>query len=1608
MKSICFVDTEVSEFDNIIQDFGAVKENGDILHTKSSFDFFAFVNNIQFLCGHNIINHDVKYLGLGDTFKYIDTLYLSPLLFPEKPYHKLVKDEKLLTDELNNPVNDSIKAKELFYDEINAFKELDTELKDIYYLLLNDNKYYSAFFEYIEYKPQVEKNELILEELINNRFKGLICENAPLKNIITGTPLELAFSLAIINAKDKTSITPKWVLKNYPYVDMVMMLLRDTSCGECAYCKEKLNPLPYLKKYFGYPGFRSYNGEPLQENAVTAAIKHKSLLAIFPTGGGKSLTFQIPALMSGELQRALTVVISPLQSLMKDQVDNLEKRGIVEAVTVNGLLDPIERAKALERVENGMATVLYISPEALRSYTIEKLLLSRRIDRFVIDEAHCFSAWGQDFRVDYLYIGDFIKELQEKKDKKFKIPVSCFTATAKQKVISDIKDYFKNKLNIDLELYATNASRTNLRYEVMYKKSDAEKYEALRELIESRNCPTIVYVSRTKRTIELAKRLNADGFTARAFNGKMESSEKQENQNAFIEDKVQIIVATSAFGMGVDKSNVKLVIHYDISDSLENYVQEAGRAGRDEKLQAECYVLFNEDDLDKHFMLLNQTKLSMGEIQQVWRAIKELTKTRPHVCCSPLEVARAAGWDESVSEIETRVKTAIQALENAGYVKRGKNVPRIYANSILVKNMMEAVSRIDNSNRIITNKQKEDAKRIIKSLISAKNISNAKNAEGESRIDYLSDMLGIVKEDVIYLIQQMREDGILADDKDLNAYILKNESTNRTKNIFRRFRDVEKFILKTIVEENNCNGAEDIVIVCINYKQLNDKAIKSGIKASTVNIIKTIFYYWTLSGYLKREQDPESDRVTIKFGYKVNEIEAKRVKCFNYCETIIDYLYEKSKSFTTAENAKSNEILIDFSEIELIKVVEAKMSFKVSGKDVEDALLYLSKIGAMKLEGGFLVLYSGMTIDRIITDNKIRYKNEDYKQLNEYYKQKIQQIHIVGEYANMMVKDYNQALKFVNDYFQMDYKKFLLYYFKGQRLNEIDRNITPSKYAQLFEELSSRQLEIIKDDTSKNIVVAAGPGSGKTKVLVHKLASLMLLEDVKHEQLLMLTFSRAAAIEFKERLKALVGNAAHFINIKTFHSYCFDLIGKIGSDDDVENVEKEAIELIRNGEADPGKITKTVLVIDEAQDMDESEFELVKELMEKNDDLRIIAVGDDDQNIYKFRGSDSKYMRSLIIDYEAKQYSLIDNYRSSRKIVDFANSFVKCIPDRMKTEEIIAYKKSEGEVSLIKHRYNYFEYAVIEDVLKNDKDGTTCILTNSNEEAALLLRILEKRNVPAKIIQDLNSFNIYDLLELRFFLHKLPANNENPIISDSKWDDVIKELKRKYANSNCLPLVLNILKTFKNTNEKLYRNDLEVFLNESKLEDFYEIEQGVITISTIHKSKGREFDNVFMMLKNEQLENDEEKRKLYVGMTRAKRLLHIHYSGDNMDSYKESATSFINDEKKYEEPDEVVLQMSFKDMILDDFLNKADIISSFRSGMELVINSDRLFYNNNGKNELLARLSNISGKPKLNKYISRGYVVKKAKIRFICAWKKKDPNVKTTYVVLPDIYLKKD
>lgn len=1599
-KSIVFFDTEVGIDDKKIYDIGAVRADKGIFHSASVGDFCAFVSDAEYICGHNIIHHDIKFIEEASpqkiSSKAIDTLYLSPLLFPKRPYHRLLKDDKLQVEELNNPVNDSQKSKDLFFDEVNAFFNLSSEKKKIFCGLLYNFVEFQGFFDYVEFRPyKYNMKQMILDE-----YKDKVCANADIDLLVKFYPKELAYALALVGCGDQYSTTPPWLSHNYPKIENVIKFLCNTPCKDgCAYCQSVLDVHKGLKRFFGFDNFRTYNGEPLQEKAARAAVEGKSLLAVFPTGGGKSITFQLPALMAGKATHGLTVVISPLQSLMKDQVDNLAEKGIEDAVTVNGMLNPIERAEAFERVASGKASLLYISPEQLRSKTIERLLMSRNIVRFVIDEAHCFSAWGQDFRVDYLYIGDFIRKLQKDKqtDKK-PIPVSCFTATAKQKVITDICEYFKKKLDLDLEIFASTATRENLHYTVLHKETDEEKYNALRSLIAQKNCPTIVYVSRTKRTFELASKLTSDGFKSLPYNGKMESNDKIANQEAFMNNEASVIVATSAFGMGVDKSDVKLVVHYDISDSLENYVQEAGRAGRDPSLQADCYVLFNDNDLDKHFILLNQTKLSISEIQQVWKAIKDLTKNRPNVCCSALEIARQAGWDDSAgSEMETRVKTAISALETAGYIVRGRNVPRVYATSIRAKNMTEASYRIRKS-ELFTEEQKNTALRIVKSLISSRSIAKAGNSDAESRVDYLADILGIEKESVIESINLMRQEGLLEDYSDMSAYIYDSDSQHKSTLVLDRFAKLERFILSKITDEGGSFG----------FKELNEEAQKEGITTSNVKNIRTLLHYLNIKNYITKEEKRDSFSVNIVPSLDLKRLVDKFERRIDICRFILGKLYSK---VTPDGESGTEKKPVTFSLVGLFKAYQDVLRMEVSDSpialsDVEDALLYLSKIGALKLEGGFLVLYNGMEIKRVVKDNRIKYKVDDYRMLDEFYKQKIRQIHIAGEYANLMVRDYNAALQFVQDYFNMDFKKFMATYFKGNRAKEIERNITPGKYNQLFGELSDKQAEIINDAESKYIVVAAGPGSGKTRVLVHKLASLLLLEDVKHEQLLMVTFSRTAATEFKKRLVGLIGNVANFVEIKTFHSYCFDLLGKIGTLEESSNVVKDAAEMIRNGEVEQGKITKSVLVIDEAQDMDEDEFELIKSLMIINDDMRVIAVGDDDQNIYEFRGSNSEHLRTLIDYYGATKYEMTENYRSKTNIITLANSFVKTISNRMKIAPIEAVLDESGEVRITHHTCANMEEAVVNELLATYTTGKACVLTNTNDEALRILGLLLKNGKRAKLIQSLDGFRLYNLLEIRAFLKAIDRDLHSPVISDDIWKNAKKELFSNYYESACIDNIRRLILDFEATHSAKYRTDFEEFLRESNFEDFYdEQDRETIYVSTIHKSKGREFDNVYMMLKNLSGKTDEERRVLYVGMTRAKSNLYIYTNTALFDNYHISGIEYIVDQTVYGEPSEIVLQTTHKDVVLDFFKGKKEIVLSLRSGTALKIDDVYLTAERNSRDVRVAKFSKAFTET-LVKLKEKGYTPISSEIRFIVAWKGENDEEETPILLL-DIHFRK-
>lgn len=906
--------------------------------------------------------------------------------------------------------------------------------------------------------------------------------------------------------------------------------------------------------------------------------------------------------------------------------------------------------------------------------------------------------------------------------------------------------------------------------------------------------------------------------------------------------------------------------------------------------------------------------------------------------------------------------------------------------------MDEARSRIENS-VLFEKKEIEKAVRIIKSLISQKYISRAQDEEAESRVDYLADILGLTKTEVVSAVERMRQEGILADSRDLSAYLQDPGSTQRKSNTsLERFAKLEKYILERIPDES----------LSISYKQLNDDAVREGITAATEKDIKTLLYFLTVKGYTRRD-DYNLHSVRIARQSNMDSILARFEKRTKLCRFAIEWLYSHvdNEDSSKAVHFSILELLKDFNAHEA-SLLEGGISASIS--DVEEALLYLSRIGALKLEGGFLVLYNAMDIRRI-KDNKFRYRVDDYAMLNEFYRQKIQQIHIVGEYANLMVKDYDAALRYVQDYFRMDYKGFISKYFKGERAREIQRNITPEKYRQIFGLLSSRQMEIISDKESRCIVVAAGPGSGKTRVLVHKLASLLLLEDVKHEQLLMLTFSRAAATEFKQRLMELIGNAAHFVEIKTFHSYCFDLMGRIGNLEDSEDVVRRAAEMIQSGEVEPNRISKTVLVIDEAQDMSADEYALVQALMQQNEEMRVIAVGDDDQNIYEFRGSDSKYLYELSRLEGSRFVEMTDNYRSGKAVVGFANYFSRKIHRRLKRTPIASVTSGDGKVTITRFESEYMYEPLVRDLMSKPRIGTIGLLTQTNEEAVIFLALLRSRGVNAKLIQSADGFNFSALAEVRYFMRILDMSVNTPVIPDEAWHTAKERTFCKYASSTCLSYLKRCVELFEKTVRTKYYTDFKEFVYESSIEDFSDVEGSDVTISTIHKAKGREYDEVYMVVGKGFPLNDEQYRRYYVGLTRARTNLHIYTNGTCFDGGP-SFVQYRYDKSTYPLPEEVVLQLTHKDVVLSFFDSRKKMVLSLAGGDALEFKDGFLLIP--GSNKYVAKLSSKMQEA-LSLWISKEYSVYAASVRFVVAWKAKDaPKEQAeTAVLLPELRLRK-
>ena len=462
-----------------------------------------------------------------------------------------------------------------------------------------DGAGFTAVFEAMRYAPR--PTEAAAHAAISERLVGNACQNSMgdmmAKAAQNGWPL--AYALAWLSVAGGNSVMPPWVRHQFPEAGRLVRQLRDTACTDaaCGWCRERHDARKELKRWFGFDAFRSEpssaDGRPMQQAIIEAAMAKEHVLGILPTGTGKSLCYQIPALSRYDKTGVLTVVISPLVALMADQVAGLEAHGIGSCVAINGLLSLPERSDALDRVRLGDVSILIVSPEQLRSPSLRRVIDQREIGAWVLDEAHCLSKWGHDFRPDYRYVGRFIRE---KAGKEPIPPVLCLTATAKPDVVADLKQHFRDELNIGLKIFDGGAQRTNLEFTVVTT-TEGEKLPHIHQVLMADLPPdasggAIVYCSKRRRTEEVAEFLQAKGIAADYFHSKLPPESKKSVQQGFIGGQLRVIAATNAFGMGIDKPDVRLVIHADIPGSLENYLQEAGRAGPRPESSALRVVLY--------------------------------------------------------------------------------------------------------------------------------------------------------------------------------------------------------------------------------------------------------------------------------------------------------------------------------------------------------------------------------------------------------------------------------------------------------------------------------------------------------------------------------------------------------------------------------------------------------------------------------------------------------------------------------------------------------------------------------------------------------------------------------------------------------------------------------------------------------------------------------------------------------------------------------------------------------------------------------------------------------------------------------------------------------
>ena len=1318
------LDLEVGRKDGRIHAFAAVCDDapslvyrrGGLAAALAKLD--AFGEGATYLLGHNLIAFDLPHLRAAKPdlrllqLPPIDTLWLNPLAFPRNPYHHLVKhyqDGQLKRGRVNDPELDARLSLQVLADQREALRKADPALLTAWHWLTTAEGAippdlvktpilaagFDAFFGTLRQAPR--PSAAAAQEAIRQRLARTACRSQSRE--ILARPAQhgwaLAYALAWLSVAGGNSVMPPWLRHQFPEAGRLVGRLRDLACTDpaCDWCRERQDARKELKRWFGFDDFRPEpkdgQGKPMQQSIVEAAMAGTAVLGILPTGTGKSLCYQIPALSRYDKTGALTVVISPLVALMADQVAGLERHGIGCAVTINGLLSMPERKEALDRVRLGDAGILIIAPEQLRSVSVRRAVAQREVGAWVLDEAHCLSRWGHDFRPDYRYVTRFIRE------KAAAAPVLCLTATAKPEVREDILRHFRERSGVDLMVFDGGASRTNLEF-VVVQTTPGEKFAHIHQILDADLPPevpggAIVYCATRRSSEDIAGFLRGKGVVADHFHAGLSPEIKKSVQQQFITGETRVIVATNAFGMGIDKPDVRLVIHADIPGSLENYLQEAGRAGRDRSL-ARCVLLYTADDLERQFGLSARSRLSRREgILKALRNLDRKKRLAGEVVATAGEILgedEEAAFERDSATDDTRVRTAISWLEEAQLLTREENRVQVFPSSLRVDSVDEA------RRKLVGRELRADYRASL--LAIAKALIEADPDEGIST-DELVGASGLTPERVRHAMFDLEALGIASNDTALTAFVHVGVQRASRKRLAEATA-LEGALIEALQETapDMQKGDASTLHLRLVTQRLKDAGHAQALPERVWRLLRSIAGDGRNEGAGKgslglRRRDPETVQVTLQRPWKALAETALRRR--TGAQRLLEHLLG-----CLPPGVRGTDLLAETTLGQLMAALQSDLELKAKVADAEKlsklldrALLWLHEQEVVRLNKGLAVFRPAMSIH--LVRERRGFADADFTPLRLHYQDQVLQVHVMAEFAQRGLRAMAEALGLAMDYFSLSQADFLRRWLPDKD-RDLARQTTAESWRSIVESLKNPvQQRIVADDREQaNVLVLAGPGSGKTRVLVHRIAYLLRARRENPRGILALAYNRHAAAEIRRRLAELVGDDARGVLVYTCHGLAMRLVGASFSDRAeplgdaaFEEVMHQAVALLRGDGLPPEEVDEhrsrllagfRWRLVDEYQDVGAEQYELIaalagRTLANEDDKLGLFAVGDDDQNIYAFAGASVRFIRRFEADYRAKPTFLTDNHRSTAHIVAAANAAIEPAAERMKADHPI-------------------------------------------------------------------------------------------------------------------------------------------------------------------------------------------------------------------------------------------------------------------------------------------------------------------------------------------------